>query len=81
MEIGVIPDVVQGEGPNHVPTPALLEYTRFFADHFESGANAQSRQIASNMQHGVIGGGFHVIFRVEPENHVDWARGRQNVSR
>jgi hypothetical protein len=81
MQIGVIADVVQGEGPHHVPTPALLEYARFFADDFESGANAESRQIARKMQGGVIGGGFHVILGVEPENDVDGPGGTQNINR
>src|SRR2546427_10814826 len=81
MEIGVIADVVQGDGPHHVPTPELLEYARFFANDFESSANAKSRQIACKTQGGVIGSGFHVILGVEPENHVDGAGGTQNMNR
>src|ERR1019366_2975844 len=81
MEIGVIADVVQGEGPHHVPTPALLEYAGFFADDLESSANAESRQIARQMQGGVIGSGFHVILGVEPENDVDGPGGTQNIHR
>ena len=81
MEIGVIADVVQGQGPHYVPTPALLEYARFFADDFESSANAEARQIAREMQDGVIGGGFHVILGVEPENDVDRAGGTHNINR
>ena len=79
MEVGVIADLVQGEGPHHVPAPALLEYARLLADDFESSANAESRQIARNAKCGVIGSGFHVILRVEPENHIDGSGGTQNI--
>jgi hypothetical protein len=81
MEIGVIADVVQGQGPHYVPTPALLEYARFFGDDFESSVNAEARQIAREMQDGVIGGGFYVILGVEPENDVDRAGGTHNINR
>ena len=30
----------QGQGTHHIPTRALLQYTRLFADDFESGADA-----------------------------------------
>ena len=81
MEIGVITDVVQGECPHHVPTPALFKYARFLADDFESSANAEVRQIARNVQGGIIGGRLHVVLRVEPENDVDGAGGTQNIHR
>jgi hypothetical protein len=79
--IGVIADLVQGEGPYHVPTPALFENTRFLADDFESSANAEPCQIARNPQGGVIGRRLYVVLRVEPEHDVNRTRGTQNVRR
>ena len=79
MEIGVIADLVQSQGAHDIPTSALLQYARFFADDLECGADAERRQIARDAQGCVVGSGFHVILGVEPENHVYGPGGTQNI--
>src|SRR5206468_7414231 len=73
----VVADLVWSERPHHVPTPALLEYPCLFADNFESSADSEPREIARDIQRGIIGRGLDVVFGVEPQDDVDGPGGME----